>query len=245
MGLLDEAKSVDDVPKHLISVLWGPAGVGKTIAAVRTANKSLIITDEKAAVSISQFPELAETVKVIQFKTYDHLTGVIRELAQGGHDYDHFMIDTFDGVIRKKLKEQREKIDFTRHKQTNDINSLEDYNLLNNHMADLIGRLAVLPISVTLTSHDRIPNPESYGKGDRLLRPSIPFRVFETLNGYANVVGYMHMRKIKVQGEEKPQLRRVIAMQANDEYEAKNHLKLPALVTDETFVKTVRDWKGI
>lgn len=240
MGLLEAATPVAEVPRHLFSTIWGPPGVGKTILAARTANKTLLITDEKAAVSLSQFPEYEETVRMIPFKNYDHLMGVIAELYQGKHDYDHFMIDTLDGVIRKKLKEQRQKIDFARHKQTNDINSLEDYNLLNNHMFDLFGRLAMLPISVTVTSHDRIPDPQQYGKGDRLLRPSIPFRAFECLNGYANVVGYMSMRKNK-EGE----LIRTIGLHPNDEYEAKNHLKLPALVTDETFIKTVRNWKGI
>jgi len=237
MGLLDEATSLGEIPNHLFSVIWGPPGVGKTILSARTANKTLLITDERAHVSLKQFPEYADTVKQIPFSSYDHLTRLVMELYKGEHDYDHLMIDTFDGVIRKKLKEQRKKVQFNRGHE--DINSLEDYNLLNNHMFDLISRLAMLPISVTLTSHDRIPDEKSYGKGDRLLRPSIPFRIFECLNGYANVVGYMSMRK-----REGKQVR-TIALQANDTYEAKNHLKLGPLVTDEEFIAAVRSWKGI
>jgi len=237
MGLLDEAVSVAEVPKHLFSVIWGPPGVGKTIAAVRTANKTLILGDEKSSVSVSQFPEYAESVKVLPLKSYDHATGVISELYKGDHDFDHFMIDTFDGLIRKKLKEQRKRVDFKRGHP--DINSLEDYNLLNNHMFDLIGRLAMLPISVTVTSHDRIPDEKSYIKGDRLLRPSIPFRVFECLNGYANVVAYMSMRK------HEGKMIRTLGLQANDEYEAKNHLRMSPLTSDDKFVETIRNWKGI
>lgn len=243
MGLLDEAQDIHDVPKQLFTVLYGPPGVGKTIALARTAKKTLIYAGERSSVSLSQFPEIA--AKQFPSKGYDTLTKLIQELYNDPQDYDHFMIDTFDDLIRRKLKEQRQKIKFKRHEATDDISSLEDYNLLNNHMADLISRLAMLPISVSVISHDRMPDPQAYGKGDRLLRPSIPFKVFESLNGYANVVGYMHMKKIKVGGTD-PELRRVIAVQANDEYEAKNHLKFSkALVTDDTFVKTVRDWKGI
>lgn len=233
MSLLDEATPVGDVPKHLISVLYGPPGTGKTIALARTAVKTLLLTDERAHVSLSQFPELQATVKVITYKDYGHVTGILRELYQGGHDYDHLQIDTFDGLIRKKLKEQREKVAFNRGHA--DINSLEDYNLLNNHMFDFIGRLAKLPLSVSLTSHDRIPDEKSFVKGDRLLRPSIPFRIFECLNGYANVVGYMQI------GREG----RVISLQANREHEAKNHLRMAPIVSDETFVQTIRNWKGI
>ncbi|MFF5977048.1 AAA family ATPase [Streptomyces sp. NPDC012769] len=237
MGLLDEAVPSDEVPKHLVTVLYGPPGVGKTIASARTANKTLLVTDENAHVSLTQFPEISKTVSIIQLKSFDHLNGIIMELYKGDHDYDHFMIDTFDGVVRMKLKEQRQKVDFKRGHR--DINSLEDYNLLNNHMFDLIARLTKLPISVTLTSHDRIPDQQSFVKGDRLLRPSIPFRIFECLNGYANVVGYMSMRKID------GALRRTIALQANDEFEAKNHLNMKSLVSDDTFVDTIRNWKGI
>lgn len=237
MGLLDAAQPVDDIPKNLVSVLWGAPGVGKTIAGIRTANKTLLVTDENAHVSISQYPEWAKTVNIIRLKSFDHMNGIVRELYEGNHDYDHFMIDTLDGLIRMKLSEQRKKVQFKRGHE--DINSLEDYNLLNNHMFQLIANLSKLPISVTLTSHDRIPDQQSYVKGDRLLRPAIPFRVFECLNGYANVVGYMSMRK------KDGKLIRTVALQANDEFEAKNHLAMPPLVTDEIFIETIRNWKGI
>jgi hypothetical protein len=237
MGFLDEAQPVEDIPKHLVTLLYGPPGCGKTIALARTANKTVLLTDEKAHVSLSQFPEIAATVDVIRVETYAKATKILQELNEPGHGYDHCMIDTFDGLIRRKLKEQRAKVTFNRGHA--DINSLEDYNLLNNHMFDFIARIARLPISVSLTSHDRIPDQQSYAKGDRLLRPSIPFRVFEALNGYANVVGYMSMAK---QGKD---FVRTVSLQANDEHEAKNHLRMAPLVTDDVFVNTIRAWKGI
>lgn len=235
MGLLEEAMPVGEIPKNLITFLYGAPGVGKTILMAKTANKTLILTDENAHVSLSQFPEL--TVDVIKVRDYAHITGILRELYQGNHDYDQLGIDTFDGIIRMKLKEQRAKVSFKRGHE--DINSLEDYNLLNNHMYDFIGRLTKLPMSVTLTSHDRIPDQQSYIKGDRLLRPSVPFRVFEALNGYANVVGFVSM--MRKDGE----LVRTVSLQANEEHEAKNHLRMSPLVTDEKFVTTIRAWKGI
>jgi hypothetical protein len=239
MGILDEAEDVHEVPKHLFTVLYGAPGVGKTIAAARTANKSLIFAGEKSFVSLSQFPEIQ--AKSIQSKGFAHCTKLIAELYENPQDYDHFIIDTVDDLVRRKLKDQRAKVQFKRGHE--DISSLEDYNLLNNHMAELISRLAMLPISVSVISHDRIPDPQAYGKGDRLLRPSLPFKVFESLNGYANVVGYMQMKKVKANNT--VEYRRVISVQSTDEYSAKNHLKLPANVTDDTFVKTVRNWKGI
>lgn len=233
MSLLDEAVPVGEVPKHLISFLYGPPGTGKTIALARTAKKTILLTDERAFVSLDQFPDIARTVSVIPYRDFDHVTGILRELYEGGHDYDHLMIDTIDGLIRKKLKEQRQKVKFNRGHD--DINSLEDYNLLNNHMFDFIGRLAKLPLSVSITSHDRIPDQQAYVKGDRLLRPSVPFRIFECLNGYANVVGYMYV------GREG----RAISVAPNREHEAKNHLKMDPVVSDDIFVETIRSWKGI
>lgn len=240
MGIIDdEGQDVHEVPKHLFTVLYGAPGVGKTIAAARTSNKNLIFAGEKSSVSLSQFPEIQATV--IPSKGFGHCTKLIAELYNDVQGYDHLIIDTVDDLVRRKLKDQRAKVEFKRGHA--DISSLEDYNLLNNHMADLISRLAMLPISVTVISHDRIPDPQAYGKGDRLLRPSLPFKVFESLNGYANVVGYMQMKKAKVNN--KTELHRVIAVQSSDEYSAKNHLKLPSSVTDDNFVETIRNWKGI
>lgn len=235
MGILDRAKPIGEIPKQLIISLYSAPGMGKTITAAKTANKTILLTDERSHVSLSQFPEL--DVEVITISKYAELTAAVTELYNGGHPYDHLMIDTFDGIIRMKLREQRKTVSFNRGHD--DINSLEDFNLLNNHMFDFISRLAMLPISVTVTSHDRIPDEKSYVKGDRLLRPSIPFRVFECLNGYANVVGYVRMRK---RGDAYV---RTISVQASDEYEAKNHLKMPPVVTDDAFVETIRNWKGI
>lgn len=238
MSTLNEAVPVDQVPKNLVTSLYGPPGVGKTILGVRTANKTLIVTDERASVSLSQFPEYSKNCSVIMLRDYDHLTGIIRDLSKESHDYDHCMIDTMDGVVQMKLAEQRRKI-----KQFNrghpDISSLEDYNLLSNHFDGIIKRLARLPLSVTVTSHERIPDPQGYAKGDRLLRPSMPFRIFERLNGYANVVGYMSMTK------RNGDLIRTVTVQANDEFTAKNHLNMSPTVSDDVFVKTVREWKGI
>ncbi len=48
-----------------------------------------------------------------------------------------------------------------------------------------------------------------------------------------------------MQRNKERKLVRTISLQANDEFEAKNHLKLAPVVTDDAFVSTIRDWKGI
>lgn len=234
---LSDGVPCEEVSKHLVTTLYGAPGIGKTILGARTANKTALFTNERSHVSLSQFPEISKTVTIFHVKTFDQLTKYLQELYSEPHDFDHAMIDTLDGFVKMKLREQREKIGFKRGHE--DISSLEDYNLLNNHMESFFETLCRLPVSVTVTSHERIPDDKSYAKGDRILRPSIPFRVFESLNGYANIVGYVHMMRIK------DELTRVISTQPNDEHAAKNHLLLNPLTGDDKFVKTVREWKGI
>jgi AAA domain len=237
---LDEAEDVAELSKNIFITLYGPPGVGKTITLAKTANYTLVLTDEKSHVSLSNFPEIR--AKVITIKSFDHLNGIIKELWEESDSipYDHLQIDTMDGIVRSKLAEQRRKVKFTRHSETNDINSLEDYNLLNNHMFQLIGRLAKLPMSVSVTSHDRIPDPKQYGKGDRLVRPSIPFRIYECLNGYTNVLGYMTAKT-----DRNGKTVRSISLDSTDEFTAKSHLLVSGRVSAEEFIQAVRNWKGI
>jgi hypothetical protein len=136
-----------------------------------------------------------------------------------------------------KLGEQLKKVNFNRKHP--DVNSLEDYQLLREHMKGPIKHLTELDISVTFIAHERIPEPEGYSRGDRHTRPNVPFRVFQLLNGYTNLTAYMH--KVKKDGD----LIRALRTESSDSHIAKTHIPMSPLVSDTKFIETIRNWKGI
>jgi hypothetical protein len=237
--VVDDIVDIDDIPKNLIMVLYGPEGVGKTILASSLGDNNLIVTTERSQVSLSNFPELKKKTRRLKLQTFDRFTKLIGQLAKGEVEADHVIIDTFPGLCDMKLAEQLRKVDFNRKHP--DVNSLEDYQLLREHMKGPIKHLAALDgISVTFIAHERIPEPDQFSKGDRLTRPNVPFRVFQLLNGYTNLTAYMHKVTAK-DGE----LVRALRTESTDSHVAKTHIPMKPLIRDTEFIEVIRTWKGI
>lgn len=238
MADIDDIVEVGDIPKHPIITLYGPEGVGKTILASKLSDNNLIVATERSVVSLSNFPELANKTRILRLKTFDRFTKLIAQIYNGEVEADHLIIDTIPGITNLKLGEQLRKVNFNRKHP--DVNSLEDYQLLKEHMKPVFTRLAMLDISVTFIAHMRIPQPDQFGKGDKLVRPDVPFEVFRLMNGITNLTAYMQ----KVNSKEKGLLR-VLQVESDDTYVAKTHIPMNPRVTDEDFVEIIRNWKGI
>lgn len=237
MAPVDDIQDVDDIPKHPIINLYGIEGVGKTILAARTGDNNLIFTNERSYVSLSNHPDLKEKTRILRYTEFGRFTKLIAQIYNRDIVCDHLIIDTFPGLCDVKLSEQLIKVPFNRKHP--DVNSLEDYQLLREHMKGPIKQLAALDISITFISHERIPEPDAYVRGDRHTRPNVPFRVFQLLNGYTNLTAYMH--KAKKDGK----LIRALRTEGSETHAAKTHIPMPPVVTDDTFVETIRNWKGI
>lgn len=236
--MIDDIVDVDDLPKHLVSVIYGPEGVGKTILTASLGEKNLIVATERSSVSLSNFPELKKKTQVLRLKTFDRFTKLIAQIHSGDVETDHVIIDTFPGLCEMKLSEQLRKVQFNRKHP--DVNSLEDYQLLKEHMKGPLKQLTALDVSVTFIAHTRIPQPDQYGKGDRLTRPDVPFQVFQLANGYANLTAYMH----KARNKDK-ELIRALLTESDDTFVAKSHIPMSSIVSDVKFIEVIRNWKGI
>jgi hypothetical protein len=236
---MDDIVGIDEIPKNLITVLYGPEGIGKTILSAHLGNNNLFVTTERSNVSLSNFPELTAKSRVLKLKTFDRFTKLISQLNRGEVECDHLIIDTFPGLCDLKLGEQLKKVtEFNRAHP--DINSLQDYQLLLEHMKGPVKHLVNLDISITFIAHERVPDPEQYAKGDRLTRPNVPFRVFQLLNGYTNLTAYMHKVNHKEHG-----LIRVLRTESSTSHVAKSHIPMTPVVSDTKFIEVIRSWKGI
>lgn len=235
---VDDIEEVGAIPKQLVTVIYGPEGVGKTILSAQLGDNNLFVCTERSTVSLSNFPDLVKKSRILRLPSFDRFTKLLSQLSKGEVVCDHVIIDTFPALCDMKLGEQLKKVKFNRKHP--DINSLEDYQLLREHMKGPIKHLVSLQdVSVTFIAHERIPDPEQYARGDRLTRPNVPFRVFQLLNGYTNLTAYMH--KVKKNGD----AIRALATEQTTSHAAKSHIPMNPLVSDETFISTIREWKGI
>ncbi|MGS2592211.1 AAA family ATPase [Streptomyces hebeiensis] len=237
MNSTDDIQNVDDIPRNLVTVIYGPEGVGKTILAASLGDNNLIVATERSNVSLSNFPELTAKTRILKLKRFDRFTKLIAQIFNGEVVCDHLIIDTFPALCDMKLSEQLKTVQFNRKHP--DVNSLEDYQLLREHMKAPIKQLVGLDISVTFIAHERIPEPEGYSRGDRLTRPNVPFRVFQLVNGYTNLTAYMH--KVKKDKE----YVRALRTESTESHVAKTHIPMGPIVSDTKFIETIRNWKGI
>jgi hypothetical protein len=235
---VDDIVEIDEIPNHLVMMVYGPEGIGKTILTAACGDNNLFVTTERSSVSLSNFPELKKKSRVLKLKTFDRFTKLIAQLANGEVVADQVIIDTFPGLCDLKLSEQLRKVNFNRKHP--DVNSLEDYQLLKEHMKGPLKQLTALDMSVTFIAHERIPQADQYIKGDRLTRPNVPFEVFRLANGYSNLTAHMQ----KVRSKEKG-LIRALQVEADDSYVAKTHIPMSSVISDEKFIEVIRNWKGI
>jgi len=230
----DDIVGVDDIPKEIIINLYGPEGVGKTILAASLSDDNLFVTTERSNVSLSNFPNLKKNSRVLKLKDFDRFTKLLSQLAKGEVQTKHVIIDTFPALIDLKLGEQLRKVQFNRKHPS--VNSLEDFQLLKEHMKGPLKQIAQMDISFTFISHDRVPDEASYEKGDKLIRPSVPFAVHRLLNGYTNLTAYMY------RGKES----RTLLTESSRTHIAKSHIPMGnPTVSDEKFIEIIRTWKGI
>lgn len=230
----DDIVDVDDIPRNPIINLYGPEGCGKTILATSLSDDNLIVATERSNVSLSNFPELKAKTRILRVRTFDRVTKLLQQLYNGDVVAEHVIFDTFPGLTDLKLQEQLKKVDFNRKHP--DVSSIEDYQLLREHMKTPLRQISKLDISFTFISHDKVPDEASYEKGDRLVRPSIPFGVHRLLNGYANLTAYMYKSK---EG-------RTLLTESSRTHVAKTHIPMGSpTVSDEKFISIIRTWKGI
>lgn len=135
-------------------LLFGPAGVGKTTAALQMP-KPYIIDCENGT---SHYRELIEKAQGAVFATQaiDEVVSEVRSLMTEDHDFLTLVIDPFTPLYDTKLDEGEGKVgsDFGRH-----------YGYANKTCKRLFNMLAMLDMNVVVTCHQK----NEYGDGMKVI----------------------------------------------------------------------------
>jgi hypothetical protein len=144
------------VEKRLKAMFYGPAGIGKTTAAIQFPKPYLIDTERGA--ENDQYVRLLDSVGGAYFQTadFDEMLKEVKSLMTEPHDYRTVVIDPLT-VVYHDLLEKAEKRVGTEHGR--------HYGEANKQMRHLLNLLLRLDMNVIITSHAK----NEYGSGMTLL----------------------------------------------------------------------------
>lgn len=145
-------KKPQAIEKRLKAMFYGPAGVGKTTAAIQFPKPYLIDTERGA--ENEQYVKLLQEAGGVYFPTvdFDDMVHEVTALLTEKHDYRTVVIDPLTVVYNDLLDKAEKKVgsDFGRH-----------YGEANKRMKHLLNLLLRLDMNVIVTCHAK----NEYGSG--------------------------------------------------------------------------------
>lgn len=139
-------KKPTEVQKRLKALIFGPAGAGKTTAAIQFPKPYMIDTERGA--ENAQYVELLDAQGGALFSTsdFDEMYREVLALMTEKHDYKTLVIDPLTTVYNDLLDKAAKKVgtEFGRH-----------YGEANKEMKKLLNILLRLDMNVIITSHSK------------------------------------------------------------------------------------------
>src|SRR3982751_3580661 len=148
------AKKPEAVTKRLKLFMFGPAGVGKTTAAIQFPN-SYIIDCERGAENYDKIISASGSV-VFQTTDIQDVIAEVKSLLTEKHDYRTLVIDPITTLYNDLLDKCEAQVgsDFGRH-----------YGAANKEMKRLANLIMALDMNVVITAHAK----KEYGDNLRVL----------------------------------------------------------------------------
>lgn len=148
------ATKPQDTNPRLKFLLFGPAGVGKTTAALQMP-RPYIIDCENGTTHYTDLIDKAEGA-VFSTQSIDDVVAEVRALMTEPHEFRTLVIDPFTPLYDTKLDEGEGKVgsDFGRH-----------YGYANKTCKRLFNMLALLDMNVVVTCHQK----NEYGDGMKVI----------------------------------------------------------------------------
>jgi hypothetical protein len=147
------AKKPEAVTKRLKLFMFGPAGVGKTTAAIQFPN-SYIIDCEKGT---ENYDKLVTSLGAVVYQTTDinEVLQEVKSLLTEKHEYRTLVIDPITTVYNDLLEKCEHKVgtDFGRH-----------YGEANKTMKRLANLIMALDMNVVITAHAKAEYGQNFSK---------------------------------------------------------------------------------
>lgn len=215
-----ESHQVGQAEPNMAFCLYAIPGTGKT-QFVGTGDNVLIIRPPQDHTVSIRDPG-SRNIREIVARTHDDLANVLVQALNGDFDeFDWVWLDSLSLMQDQTLDQLWAQVIESNPSRSNQQIDVATYGINIQRLAQWVRTMAgVGTFNFGVTAHPY------WGKNiddDDLLMPWVQGKSMpEKVCGSMNIVGYMEVRKLKLKGEQKAKLRRVINFNVTERYYAKD-----------------------
>lgn len=244
-NLLDSMAPLDETAKYARTLFYGEPGSGKTVAACSFGERILYVeSDPMGWVSLENHPVLKSRVHRMPYQGLSQLEAIAQAVEEDipfFRQFDHIVLDTFSNMANLDL----DRVVATRAAKdkgkSEDFPTQPDYGFNTERMRKVLNRILVLPVHVTMTSHQREDKDERTGR--MYIRPDFTPKLRKTIEGFCHLIAYMVATGEGVDDDGEVKYSRTAQFHPTRGITAKSRIGgLPVTQKDPDIGKIINDW---
>lgn len=130
-----------DDPEHIVVIVYGPPGIGKTTFCSK-AKKALFLASEPGQDFLSTYQ--------IRVRDWEHFLEIVDVIGKGEHDFKTIVLDTIDNLYDMCSVYMRKKLNIDHE---SDLKYAKGWRMTREEFMRGIVRLSLMPYGLFMISH--------------------------------------------------------------------------------------------
>lgn len=233
MDLLDQTKTIEEMPSWIKFCLYGPQGSGKTTLA-STAPNPLWVDFERSSEALRVIPE-AKNIPIFVPKNMKEVFGVVEEFKKS-KNLETIVFDTGTRLQLFQLREDMKSVVIKNPSRDIYLPLFQEFRRSSEILDTLFTILQDMEKHVIIICHET-DDWEGTDTERRLvkIRPDLTPAIAKRLNGLLNVTGYYEYKP----GIGTNPAKRILTVNQSGKIVAKNRLGITATTIENPNLKTI------